>query len=211
MQEEKYKGKFIVLEGIDGSGLSTQSQCLKTLLESEYGLQTVSAKEPSDGPFGSVIRQVLSDRLNGIDSRSLALLFAADRIDHGHNKLIPALRQGKYVVCDRYLWSSLAYQGRDIDFSWLETINKFACKPDLTIFIRVRPEVSLERITGSRLKTEIFEKLEILEEVYQNYIKIFKEWQNSGKKVVAIDGEQSKKKVTEEIKKVMADFLKRGQ
>jgi len=208
MQEE-YKGKFIVLEGIDGSGLSTQSQILSTMLEKEHGLQTILAKEPSEGPLGSIIRQVLSGRLSGIDNRSLALLFAADRIDHGHNKLIPALRQGKYVVCDRYLWSSLAYQGRDIDFSWLKKINNKAYRPDLTIFIKVKPEVSLKRITGSRLKTEIFEKLDILQEVYQNYIKIFEEWQNSGENVIALDGEQSKEDVTKEIKKIMDRFQNR--
>ena len=208
MQTKQPKGKFIVLEGIDGSGISTQILELKRILESEYGVKTILAKEPSDGPVGLTIRQVLSGRISGIEDSGLALLFAADRVDHNRNKIVPSLEQGKYVICDRYLWSSLAYQGRKDDLDWLKQINRYACKPDLTIFIRVKPETSLERITESRFKIEIFEKLEILQQVYDNYIKIFKAWQDLGEAVIEIDGEQTPEMVTEGIRTALRRYFK---
>ncbi|KUO67011.1 MAG: thymidylate kinase [Gracilibacter sp. BRH_c7a] len=207
MQSQQNKGKFIVLEGIDGSGISTQILELKRILESEYDLQTILTKEPSTGPVGVIIRQVLSGRLSGLEDSCLALLFAADRVDHNRNVIIPALQQGKHVICDRYLWSSLAYQGRKEDTEWLEEINKYAYKPDLTFFIRVRPEISLKRITSSRLSTEIFEELNILRQVYNNYIKIFKKWQDLGEQVIEIDGELSPEAVTAEIKKELQNYF----
>lgn len=208
MQITKDKGKFIVLEGIDGSGISTQSMELKKTIESEYGQKTILTKEPSDGPIGVIIRQVLSGRISGIEDSCLALLFAADRADHNLNKIIPALEQGNHVVCDRYLWSSLAYQGRKDDLDWLEQINKYAYKPDLTIFIKVKPETSLKRIAESRFKTEIFETTDILQGVYNNYIKISKRWQDLGEQVIEIDGEQPPKMVTERIKMEIINLLK---
>lgn len=205
--KSQYKGKFIVLEGIDGSGISTQCQELKRIIEGEFAYKAILAKEPSTGPIGVTIRQVLSRRISGIEDNSLALLFAADRVDHNLNTIIPALQQGKHVICDRYLWSSLAYQGRKEDIDWLEQINKYAYKPDLTIFIRVRPETSLKRITASRLGTEIFEELDILQQVYDNYINIFKKWQDLGEQVIEIDGEQTSEAVTAEIKKELGIFF----
>lgn len=199
MSNENLKGKFIVFEGIDGSGISTQTANLSKFLESEYGLKTVLAKEPSEGPLGTLIRQVLSGRLSGVNEQSLALLFAADRIDHNHNKIVPALEQGKYVLCDRYLWSSLAYQGINIDRDWIEQINRYAAKPDLTLFIKVRPEISLERIYSTRFRIEIFEKHDILQQVYNNYINLFKTWNDLGEPVIEIDGEQTPEIVQEQI------------
>lgn len=193
------KGKFIVFEGIDGSGISTQTARLRAYLESN-NIKAILAKEPSEGPVGTLIRQVLSGRMHGIDDSCLALLFAADRIDHNRNKIIPALAQGDYVICDRYLWSSYAYQGMKNDPAWIQEINRHAYKPDLTIFIRVRPETSLKRITGSRFQTEIFEKLDILQQVLDNYIKLFNQWKDSGETVVEIDGEQEPDVIEKEIR-----------
>lgn len=207
LKEKKLKGKFIVFEGIDGSGISTQTQKLKGLLESEYKVKAVLAKEPSEGPCGTLIRQILSGRTIGVENSSLALLFAADRIDHNANKIIPVLENGDFVICDRYLWSSYAYQGMHNDDAWIKEINKYAYKPDLTIFIKVRPEVSIQRITGSRFKTEIFEKVDILQKVLDNYIKLAAEWKDLGEKVVEIDGEQDPREVEKEISTVIKQFL----
>lgn len=199
-------GKFIVLEGIDGSGISTQANLLKSYLEAE-GIRTILTKEPSDGPVGAVIRQVLSGRLSGIDDRVLALLFAADRLDHNRNLLLPALDQGAYVVCDRYLWSSYAYQGIGRSLGWLEEINQFACKPDLTILIRVQPETSMQRITAGRYNTELFEKKDTLRRVLDKYLEIFARRQALGEPVVQIDGEQGLEQVAEEIRAVVRRYL----
>lgn len=207
MTKENVRGKFIVFEGIDGSGISTQSQRLKILLESKYGIKIVQAKEPSEGPIGTVIRQVLSGRMMGIDDKSLALLFAADRIDHNKNKIIPVLEKGDYIICDRYLWSSYAYQGIKNDYSWIEEINKYAYKPDLTIFIKVKPETSIKRITGSRHKTEIFEEVEILQRVLDNYIRLFDLWKRLGEHVIEINGEKEPELVEKEICSAIEQYL----
>ncbi|NLI93649.1 MAG: dTMP kinase [Peptococcaceae bacterium] len=201
------KGKFIVFEGIDGSGISTQTGRLRSYLETEHQIKAILAKEPSEGPVGTLIRQVLSGRMQGINDSSLALLFAADRIDHNNNKIIPVLEKGDYVICDRYLWSTYAYQGRKNDDSWLKEINKYAYRPDLTIFIRVRPETSLQRITGSRFQTEIFEKLDILQQVFDNYLKLCKEWVAAGQEVIEIDGEREPEIVENEIRSVVEHFI----
>ncbi|HHV64745.1 MAG TPA: dTMP kinase [Peptococcaceae bacterium] len=208
---EQSQGKLIVLEGIDGSGISTQTVRLKNFLETKYGLKVVLTKEPSDGPIGTIIRQILSGRVVGVSASSLALLFAADRLDHNNNKIKPALRQGDYVICDRYIWSSFAYQGMQNDISWIKEINKYAYKPDLTIFIKVRPETSLKRILGSRFQTEIFEKVEILEQVLANYIKIFTEWKDLGEEVRVINGEQEPNLVEMDIALAVEQFLQNNQ
>lgn len=194
------KGKFIVLEGIDGSGISTQVQKLKGFLETTYGVKAILAKEPSEGPIGTLIRQFLNGRMVGIDDKSLALLFAADRIDHNIEKIMPVLEKGDYIICDRYLWSSYAYQGIKNDMAWLQEINKYVYEPDLTIFIKVRPEISLQRITGSRYKTEIFEEHKVLQHVFDNYLKILDEWKRSRKNVVEINGEQNLESVEKDIR-----------
>lgn len=199
MEKKINRGKFIVLEGIDGSGISTQAQIIKSWLEKKYEKKVLLTKEPSDGPIGAMIRQVLNKRLKGIDEKSLALLFAADRIDHLKHKILPALNQGSFVICDRYLWSSLAYQGLKIDESWILKINKFSFKPDLIIFIKVKPEVSLQRIYNNRFQIDVFEKKEILKQVYRNYLDILEKWEDSKEKVVIINGENNPDKVTQEI------------
>lgn len=206
MLKEK-KGKFIVLEGIDGSGLSTQAERLKDYLRQAYAVKAVLTKEPSEGPIGTLIRQILSSRVVGVEESSLALLFAADRLDHNHNKITPILEKGDFVICDRYVWSSLAYQSLSNDLAWVKEINKNALVPDLTIFIRVRPETSLKRIHDSRFKTEIFETKEILAKVLANYERIFEQCQNRGQKVIKIDGEQSPQSVQNDIIKAVDEFL----
>ncbi|AFV01851.1 Thymidylate kinase [Dehalobacter sp. UNSWDHB] len=193
------KGKFIVLEGIDGSGKGTQIERLKVYLETVRGVKTVLTREPSQGPLGTTIRQVLSGRINGVNDNCLALLFAADRLDHNNNLVIPALEQGNYVICDRYLWSSFAYQGMKNDESWIGEINQYAVKPDLTLFIKVSPETSLKRIAAGRFQTEIFENSEMLRHVADNYQKLYKQWQKNGEPVVEINGEKEPELVQQDI------------
>jgi len=201
------KGKLIVFEGIDGSGISTQTARLQSFLETKAKRKAVLAKEPSEGPIGTLIRQVLSGRVSGVDHASLALLFAADRIDHNQNKILPVLNQGDYIICDRYLWSSYAYQGMTLDPNWVEELNKYAHKPDLTIFIKVRPETSIQRITGSRFQTEIFEKVDILRNVLHNYQKLFDAWKALGEPVLEIDGEQEPEIVEQQIRSAITQHF----
>ncbi|MCL1917434.1 MAG: dTMP kinase [Peptococcaceae bacterium] len=192
----------MVLEGIDGSGISTQiarvSQVLSAKCVTPYR-KIMTTKQPGTGPVGSLIRQVLAKRLHGVDPTTLALLFAADRQDHLAQEVRPVLEAGGIVICDRYLWSTLAYQGLDLDEAWLRQINKFSIVPDLTVLIKVRPAVSMKRIEAGRLRAELFEQETMLERVYANFMTLASEAKDAGDPIMEVDGEQSVEDVTAEI------------
>jgi dTMP kinase len=191
----EYPGYFIVLEGTDGSGISTQISRISRIL-SARNRKVTATKEPSTGPAGLLIRQVLSKRLQGVTPEALALLFAADRLDHLEQEVKPVLESGGIVICDRYLWSTLAYQGLDLEMSWLRQINSFAMQPDLTVLIKVHPSVSMERIIAGRLRTELFEKENLLGRIQENFLTLAAEAQKAGQDVILVDGEQSMDEVT---------------
>jgi dTMP kinase len=137
-------GRFIVLEGIDASGTTTQCKALAEALR-ERGHQVIETFEPSRGQIGKQIREWLSVSADAPGARALALLFAADRIDHLNREVLPALEAGKTVICDRYLWSSFAYQGLDCDLSWVRQINSQARIPDLALWLEIPVDVALAR------------------------------------------------------------------
>lgn len=141
------KGLFIVLEGIDGAGTTTQGRRLVRRLR-RRGLRATFTSEPSTGVVGRYIRRCLRAR-PGPSPERLALLFAADRLDHLERVIRPALRGGAVVVCDRYVLSSLAYQGVEGDAAWVRTLNARAPAPDLTVLLDVSPRVAARR-RGSR-------------------------------------------------------------
>jgi dTMP kinase len=159
------KGKFIVLEGIDGSGTTTHSNKLAKWIRSK-NFEVVVTMEPSEGSIGKIIRNYL---LFGGGSPAVhALLFAADRVEHTEKVIKPLLNRGVIVVSDRYVESSIVYQTAEgLDIEWIETINKFAIEPDLTIFLDVEPKVALNR--KKRVK-EKFENVEFLKEVRRIYL-----------------------------------------
>lgn len=180
------RGYFIVLEGIDGSGSSTQCQRLADFLRQKTRSKVLVTSEPSSGPAGMLIRLALGGRLSGpntgtfdeehappaftpLDVHTLALLFAADRTDHLETQILPALRKGHHVVCDRYILSSLAYQGLQIDLDWLLAINRHAVRPDLTLFLDVPPQHTRLRMRHSRISKELFEETPQQEEVQKKY------------------------------------------
>ncbi|MGZ6028562.1 MAG: dTMP kinase [Myxococcaceae bacterium] len=130
------RGRVIVLEGIDGSGTTTQTARLVASLRAA-GHVVLGTREPSEGPMGLLLRQALTRRLVGISDRVLALLFAADRLDHLASLVEPALAEGKVVVSDRYVLSSLAYQGMRLPLAWVEALNAAARPADLTLYLDV--------------------------------------------------------------------------
>ena len=148
------KGKFIVLEGIDGSGKSSQIGPLVRRLEG-LGLSCRADREPTGGPVGSLIRQIFTGRVSA-DNRVIAALYAADRIDHLVNEvdgLCAAIDQGITVVSDRYYFSSYAYHSVDVDMDWVIQANALSAgllRPTLTVFLDVPVETALERIHQNR-------------------------------------------------------------
>ena len=141
-------GKLIVLEGLDGAGTTTQVKRLVEHLRAS-GRAAHATREPSDGPIGKLIREMLTGG-HAIPGQSLSqstfgLLFAADRLDHLQREVEPQLAAGAIVVSDRWYHSSLAYQGTGADRDWITMLNARARKPDLTIFLEVRPEVAAKR------------------------------------------------------------------
>jgi dTMP kinase len=168
-------GRFIVLEGLDGAGTTTQGQRLVAHLNAT-GRPAELHAEPTSGPLGRVIRQVLRGELSlgGPErERIVALLFAADRLDHVGGHVEPALQAGRHVVSDRYLPSSLAYQSVFCDPAWVATLNRHARTPDLTLFLDVSPEVGLARVaarTGTRERYEVLETLTRVHAGYQRWL-----------------------------------------
>ena len=149
------RGKFVVIEGIDGAGTTTQTKLLVERLKAG-GAHARATHEPSDGPVGAMIRQVLTGRLVLNAGRApgwttMALLFAADRMDHVEAEIEPYLSTGGIIVSDRYDASSLAYQsvmsgrGGPDAVEWIRALNRHALRPDLTLVLSVTPELAAER------------------------------------------------------------------
>jgi len=156
------KGYFIVLEGIDGTGKSTHARKLGEYLEGK-GYEVSLTAEPTSGVIGQLIRMVLGGKIE-MDPYALALLFTADRMDHNTKLIKPALDAGKIVICERYFYSTLAYQSaQGLSLQWLRDINSNAIEPDLAILMDLKPEEAFRRLKHDR---EIFEELEFQKRVY---------------------------------------------
>lgn len=185
------RGQFFALEGIDGSGKSTQLALLARRLE-EAGIPCLTTCEPTDRPIGRLLRQVLTGQVK-CDSRVVAPLFAADRLDHllnGENGLCQAVESGVTVLTDRYYFSSYAYQGVDFPLEWVIELNRPCAqllRPSATIFIDVSPELALERIAQNRANVELFETRERLTRTREQYFRAF-ELQKDAENIVIIPG-----------------------
>lgn len=209
----KRRGRFIVFEGIDGSGTTTQVAKSAEWLRGQGELVHTTA-EPTTGPIGALLRQVLSGRVVSnpggagaarVDMSTVALLFAADRLDHVQNEIEPFLARGFHVLCDRYVLSSLAYQGTEVDLKFVRAVNQKAPPPDLTIFLEVDPQVAMDRIAGSRTRRDGFENLAFQKQVAAVYGKVVGEW-NDGRLEV-LDGEPEPHVVSAKVRKLLEEVL----
>ena len=166
------RGRFIVFEGLDGSGTSTQVYKLRDYIHKK-GIKAEASNEPTNGPIGSAIRLAILGRVS-IDAKALALAFASDRIDHLHNQhngIIGALEKGVWVISDRYVLSSLAYQGIDIDDEkWLAEINRYAITPDLTVFVDTPVNICTERIDVRSSEIELYHSKDKLSKIALKFI-----------------------------------------
>ncbi len=185
-----------MLEGLDGAGTTTQAALLAERLRGA-GRRVHLTAEPSAGPVGALIRQILRGRIGGgrggrqaFSGWGLALLFAADRQDHFHTEIAPKLVDGIDVVCDRFTMSSLAYQGAQLgDMDWVAGVNREAADADLVVFLRVRPEVALRRRHAASVDREIFEVDAFQRKVAREYDEAIRRLRRAGERVVEVDGE----------------------
>jgi dTMP kinase len=166
------------------------------------GCDAVFTAEPSRGKIGQFIKRYCLHGETRVFPVVEALLFAADRFDHVQRDVAPALNEGKIVVSDRYVYSSLAYQGAaGLDLRWIEMINEHAIRPDLAIFLDVEPETVVKRL---KRKKSVMENLETQRKVREVYVKFV----NKGE-LVAIDGNKSKKEVANSLAKAVLGFLEK--
>lgn len=191
-----------MIEGLDGAGTTTQVRRLVAHLN-QRGTRAHATREPSDGPVGRLIREMLTGGHaitdQAISQSTFGLLFAADRLDHLQREVEPALVAGTWVVSDRWYHSSLAYQGTGADRDWISMINARARKPDITLFLKVRPEVAAERRVAAGRTQELFEDLQMQRDVDAGYRATIDELSAQGERIITIDGEQSEDDVFVEV------------
>jgi len=193
------KGLFICIEGLDGSGKTTHAHRLVRNLQ-KLGFDAVYTTEPSRGELGTFIRGTILEGKKRVPRVVEALLFAVDRVEHFDKDVKPALKEGKIVVSDRCVYSSLAYQGAaGLNLEWIEEINRFALPPDLALYIDVPPEVVVKRI---RRKKSVMERLETQQRVQEFYMK----YVDNGK-LMPLDGDRTKDDVEQNILTVTLEFL----
>ena len=195
------KSKFIVIEGLDGSGKSTQIRKLAENLKAE-GIPCLATRQPSDGKVGEMARAATKSGFP-LENETIALLFAADRYQHYHDEISPALKAGKYVICDRYYYSNLAYQGQGPDsFNRILSYNQQIMrtgKPDITIFLDVAPEECIRRIKHSRQEISIYETQAKLEQMRERYLTAFYHLRATDNIIIMDTNNVSPQTVTEKI------------
>lgn len=193
------RGVFIVFEGIDGSGKSTHIKTLTDELRGR-GFSVLTTSEPSKDRIGDFIRRYAERNDHRLTPETEALLFAADRFEHVMTVVEPALKRGRIVISDRYLYSSLAYQGAGgLDLDWIRDMNRFAPKPDLGILLDILPEFSLQRV--ERRKT-VFEVSDYLRKVRNIYLRLVEEGE-----LVRVDADKPRKAVQEEVFSLVNELL----
>jgi dTMP kinase len=213
-----HDGVFIVFEGIDGAGTTTQAERYAAHLRSRKRMVRVT-REPSGGPVGSLIRLVLTQRLSfpaANNAETMALLFAADRLDHNEVDIAPHLRDGSVVISDRYDLSSLAYQSATVlglegqaaseqVVRWIRELNKHAMRPDVTVVLDVSPAVAdhRRRVRGGML--ELFDDADLQARLAQAYRGA--EALVPGDRVVHVDGDGTPDEVAGAVAAALAPFV----
>lgn len=202
------RGLFISIEGPDGSGKSTQLNNIKTFFEKK-GIETIFTREPGGTPIGEKIRELLLDNSNKeMDSMTEAMLYAAARAQHVAQVIKPAIAAGKVVVCDRFVDSSIAYQGfgRQLGES-VEIINSYAvagCMPDLTILLKLDPSVGKHRIESRTQDRLELEKDAFHRAVFEGYLELEK---MCPERIVGLDASRSISEIREDIYKKLEEIL----
>ncbi len=198
-----YSGKFIVIEGLDGSGKSAQVDLIAEFLK-EKGKDFILKNEPTtESEAGIKIRKILKGEIKA-QPMERQELFVQDRKEHLEHKIIPALKEGKFVVVSRYVFSTIAYGHSDgLNIDLLVKMNENFLLPDLTVVIDVSPKECIERIKKRGQAVELFEREKKLIKVNETYQKLPQMFEN----IVMINGEKPIAEVFEEVKKEVNKLL----
>ena len=200
------RGRLIAFEGIDGSGKSTQIRLLADRFR-KMGTAFYTTMEPTDGPIGSLIHQIMTGRMKA-DPKVIAALFVADRLDHLLNEvngIVHKVKDGVTVIMDRYYFSSYAYQSVDVPMEWLIQANAQSSsilRPAVSIFIDTDPELAMERITQNRFERELYEETSRLVRVREKYLEAFERLKDS-EQIVMIDGNRTPEEVADDVWKAV--------
>lgn len=201
MKKMARRGVFICVEGLDGCGKTTQTRLLVERLR-RRGHDAVYTAEPSRGKIGKFIKEYCLHGGKRVSNAVEALLFAADRLEHVEKEVVPALDRGRLVVSDRYVYSSLAYQGASgLSLEWIEKINEHAIRPNLAIFIDVEPETVVKRLKPER---SVMENLATQREVQKVYMKFVEKGD-----LVRIGGNRSEEEVAGDVLALVLEFLEK--
>ena len=205
------KGKFIVFEGIDGAGKTTQVELLAQNLAS-LGREVSLSAEPTTLATGKAIRRALS----GEDKKSeceMAAMFVLDRIAHNINSEIgirALTERGIDVISDRYYYSSLAYQGSATDYEWVKSMNRNSPeirRPDLCIYLDLLPEQSLERISRGRESVEIYENIETLTAVREKFLSVVEDLRRDGESIYVVNAARTAEDIASEIFEIVKKHI----
>jgi len=190
---------FVVFEGGDGSGTSTQLSMLKNRLKNIEKPVIFPTFEPTDGQIGKLIRSALKKEVN-FKPETLAMLFAADRNEHlyGQDGILAHINRGELVVSDRYVLSSLAYQGIECGDELPQLLNSRFPAPEITIFFDIEPETAIERMKN-RDSLEIYEYREFQEKVRQKYKSAIIQYRKNGARVEIIDASKTAVEVADQV------------
>lgn len=197
------KGRFIVFEGIDGAGKSTQVELLRKKLEAEGRRVSVTA-EPTGLESGRALRRALSGETPKTECQ-MASMFVLDRIAHNiapEDGIRALTESGQDVICDRYYYSTLAYQGQTTDYGWVKAMN-LSCpeiaRPDLCIYLDLLPEQSLARIRKRGEAAEIYENVERLTAVRRAFLSVIDDLRGEGENICVIDASKDPETIADEI------------
>lgn len=189
-------GKFVVFEGLDGAGITTQATLLRNYLISK-NKDAILTKEPTDGLIGGMIKATLRKEWN-TDSLTLQMLFAADRSHHLRSEIEPALKKGKTVICDRYILSSLMFGSLSVSVGILKQLNAEFRKPNLTFIVDTHPRICIDRMRKARHHIELFEEEQKLEQIRRNMISLKGYFPDT----YVVDGNRTPEEILKDVTKI---------